>query len=117
MNASKLETGTVFGLVRQIKAGVLNTGYVEAGPTDGPAVVLLHGWPYGIHSFAEATPLLAAEGYRVIVPPSAARPDTPSTGASSPSSSGNSPHRTGPSTTTHWRGAPPPSTTPITSRL
>jgi pimeloyl-ACP methyl ester carboxylesterase len=68
MNASKPETGTAFGPVRQIEAGVLSTGYVEAGPADGPAVVLLHGWPYDIHSFAEVTPLLAAEGYRVIVP-------------------------------------------------
>jgi pimeloyl-ACP methyl ester carboxylesterase len=68
MNASKQATGTAFGPVRQTEAGVLNTGYVEAGPADGPAVMLLHGWPYDIHSFAEATPLLAAEGYRVIVP-------------------------------------------------
>lgn len=68
MNASKPETGTAFGPVQQIEAGVLNTGYVEAGPADGPAVVLLHGWPYDIHSFAEATPLLAAQGHRVIVP-------------------------------------------------
>ena len=60
--------GTSFGPVKQIAAGVLNTGYVEAGPPDGPAVVLLHGWPYDIHSFAEATPVLAAAGYRVIVP-------------------------------------------------
>jgi pimeloyl-ACP methyl ester carboxylesterase len=68
MDTSKPQTGTPFGPVKQIEAGVLNTGYVEAGPADGPAVVLLHGWPYDIHSFAEATPLLAAEGYRVIVP-------------------------------------------------
>ena len=68
MNASKAETGTLFGPVRQIEAGVLNTGYVEAGPADAPAVVLLHGWPYDIHSFAEATPVLVAAGYRVIVP-------------------------------------------------
>jgi pimeloyl-ACP methyl ester carboxylesterase len=54
--------------VKQIEAGVLNTGYVEAGPADGPAVVLLHGWPYDIHSFADVTPALAAAGYRVIVP-------------------------------------------------
>jgi pimeloyl-ACP methyl ester carboxylesterase len=59
---------TSFGPVRQIEAGVLHTGYVEAGPADGPAVMLLHGWPYDIHSFVEVTPLLAAEGYRVIVP-------------------------------------------------
>ena len=59
---------TAFGPVRQIDAGVLNVGYVDAGPPDGPAVVLLHGWPYDIHSFAEVTPLLTAVGYRVIVP-------------------------------------------------
>jgi pimeloyl-ACP methyl ester carboxylesterase len=59
---------TPFGPVLQVEAGVLSTGYVEAGPADGPAVMLLHGWPYDIHSFAEVTPLLAAAGYRVIVP-------------------------------------------------
>jgi pimeloyl-ACP methyl ester carboxylesterase len=57
-----------FGPVRQIDAGVLNVGYVDAGPADGPAVVLLHGWPYDIHSYAQVTPRLAAAGYRVIVP-------------------------------------------------
>jgi pimeloyl-ACP methyl ester carboxylesterase len=57
-----------FGPVRRIDAGVLNVGFVEAGPVDGPAVLLLHGWPYDIHSFQEVTPLLASAGYRVIVP-------------------------------------------------
>jgi pimeloyl-ACP methyl ester carboxylesterase len=57
-----------FADTRQIHAGVLNVGYVEAGLPDGPAVVLLHGWPYDIRSYAEVTPLLAAAGYRVIVP-------------------------------------------------
>jgi pimeloyl-ACP methyl ester carboxylesterase len=57
-----------FGPVVQIEAGVLDVGYVDAGPTDGPAVVLLHGWPYDIHSYAEVTPRLAAAGHRVIVP-------------------------------------------------
>jgi pimeloyl-ACP methyl ester carboxylesterase len=57
-----------FGLLRQITAGLLNVGYAEAGPAGGPAVVLLHGWPYDIHSFVEVTPLLASAGYRVIVP-------------------------------------------------
>jgi pimeloyl-ACP methyl ester carboxylesterase len=61
-------TGASFGAVRQIEAGVLDTGYVEAGPADGPAVMLLHGWPYDIHSFADVAPALAAAGYRVIVP-------------------------------------------------
>ena len=54
--------------LKQIDAGVLNVGYVEAGPIDGPAVMLLHGWPYDIHSFGEVTPRLAAAGFRVIVP-------------------------------------------------
>ena len=59
---------TSFGALKQVEAGVLSVGYVEAGPADGPAVILLHGWPYDIHSFAEVTPLLASRGYRVIVP-------------------------------------------------
>ena len=59
---------TSFGPVKQINAGVLDTGYVESGPAGGPAVMLLHGWPYDIHSFADVTPVLASAGYRVIVP-------------------------------------------------
>jgi pimeloyl-ACP methyl ester carboxylesterase len=54
--------------LKQINAGLLNVGHAEAGPTDGPAVILLHGWPYDIHSFVDVTPLLASTGYRVIVP-------------------------------------------------
>lgn len=54
--------------VRQIDAGVLNVGYVDAGPPDGPAAILLHGWPYDIHSFVDVVPLLTAAGYRVVVP-------------------------------------------------
>ncbi len=54
--------------VQQIDAGLLNVGYLEAGPTDGPAVLLLHGWPYDVHAFEEVTPRLASAGYRVIVP-------------------------------------------------
>ena len=61
-------THTTFGTLKQINAGVLNVGYAEAGPGDGPAVILLHGWPYDIHSYAEVAPLLAKVGYRVIVP-------------------------------------------------
>src|ERR1700719_1510817 len=57
-----------FGPLKQIDAGLLNVGYVEAGPADGSAVILLHGWPYDIHSFVDVTPLLASAGYRVIVP-------------------------------------------------
>jgi len=59
---------SVLGDLKQIDAGVLNVGYVDRGPADGPAVVLLHGWPYDIHSFAEVVPLLTAAGKRVIVP-------------------------------------------------
>ena len=59
---------TPFGALKQVDAGLLSVGYAEAGPADGPAVILLHGWPYDIHSFAEVTPVLAAAGYRVIVP-------------------------------------------------
>ncbi|MFI6240324.1 alpha/beta fold hydrolase [Micromonospora sp. NPDC050795] len=54
--------------LRQIDAGVLNVGYVDAGPPDGDAVILLHGWPYDIHSFADVVPLLTAAGKRVVVP-------------------------------------------------
>jgi pimeloyl-ACP methyl ester carboxylesterase len=59
---------TSFRPLKQVDAGVLNVGYAEAGPADGPAVLLLHGWPYDIHSYVEVTPLLAAAGYRVVVP-------------------------------------------------
>ncbi len=61
-------TNTPFGSLKQINAGVLNVGYAEAGPTDGPVVMLLHGWPYDIHSYVDVAPLLAKAGYRVIVP-------------------------------------------------
>ena len=61
-------TSTSFASIRQVNAGLLNIGYAEAGLADGPAVVLLHGWPYDIHSYVEVAPLLAARGYRVIVP-------------------------------------------------
>jgi pimeloyl-ACP methyl ester carboxylesterase len=61
-------THTSFASFKQVNAGVLNVGYAEDGPTGGPAVVLLHGWPYDIHSFADVAPLLASAGYRVIVP-------------------------------------------------
>src|SRR5271166_117472 len=61
-------TNTSFGPLKQIDAGLLNVGYVEAGPADGPAVILLHGWPYDIYSFVDVTPALASAGYRVIVP-------------------------------------------------
>ncbi len=61
-------TNTSFSSLKQIDAGVLNVGYAEAGPANGPPVILLHGWPYDIYSFVDVTPLLASAGYRVIVP-------------------------------------------------
>ncbi|HZZ10079.1 MAG TPA: alpha/beta hydrolase [Paraburkholderia sp.] len=68
-NGAKAGTGaTSFENLRQIDAGTLNIGYAEAGPQNGPVVILLHGWPYDIYSFVEVAPLLAAAGYRVIVP-------------------------------------------------
>jgi pimeloyl-ACP methyl ester carboxylesterase len=57
-----------FDNIRQVNAGTLNIGYAEAGPQNGPVVILLHGWPYDIYSFADVTPLLVSVGYRVIVP-------------------------------------------------
>jgi len=59
---------TPFGPVKQIDAGLLDVGYVDAGPDVGPTVLLLHGWPYDIHSYGEVAPRLAAAGYRVVVP-------------------------------------------------
>jgi len=67
-NTSAGSSVASFGAIKQINAGALNVGYAEAGPQNGPVVILLHGWPYDIHSYAEVTPLLAAAGYRVIVP-------------------------------------------------
>ncbi len=61
-------TNTSFASLKQIDAGVLNVGYAEAGPIDGPAAILLHGWPYDIYSYVDVAPLLASAGYRVIVP-------------------------------------------------
>jgi len=66
--AIKPGTNMSFGPLKQIDAGVLNVGYAEAGPSNGPAVILLHGWPYDIHSFVDVAPLLASVGYRVIIP-------------------------------------------------
>ena len=60
--------GTALGPLKQIDAGVLNVGYVDAGPSSGPTVILLHGWPYDIHAFVDVSPRLAAAGYRVIIP-------------------------------------------------
>ena len=66
--ATKPGTNTSFATTRQIDAGVLNVGYAEAGPPDGPPVMLLHGWPYDIHTYVDVAPLLAAAGYRSIIP-------------------------------------------------
>ncbi|MGA7814475.1 alpha/beta fold hydrolase [Caballeronia sp.] len=57
-----------FGPLKHVKAGVLSIAYAEAGPADGPPVLLFHGWPYDIHSFVDVAPILAAAGYRVLIP-------------------------------------------------
>jgi pimeloyl-ACP methyl ester carboxylesterase len=61
-------TDAAFGALKRVDAGLLGVGYAEAGPPASPAVILLHGWPYDIHSYVAVTPLLASAGYRVIVP-------------------------------------------------
>jgi pimeloyl-ACP methyl ester carboxylesterase len=66
--AIKPGTNTSFAPLKHVDAGVLNVGYAEAGPADGPPVILLHGWPYDIYSFVDAAPLLASAGHRVLVP-------------------------------------------------
>src|SRR5438034_3551642 len=68
INPIKPGANTSFSSLKQIDAGVLNIGYAEAGPANGPPVILLHGWPYDIYSFVDVAPLLASAGYRVIVP-------------------------------------------------
>ena len=65
---SETATRSSFGPLKQIDAGDLNVGYAELGPANGPVVLLLHGWPYDIHSYADVAPLLASAGYRAIVP-------------------------------------------------
>ncbi|HMN47128.1 MAG TPA: alpha/beta hydrolase [Povalibacter sp.] len=59
---------TSFAAMKNIQAGVLDVAYAEAGPANGKPVLLLHGWPYDIHTYVDVAPLLAAAGYRVIVP-------------------------------------------------
>ena len=65
---AKAQSNTSFGPLKYVNAGLLRVGYAEAGPAGGPVVLLLHGWPYDIHSFVDVAPLLAARGYRVLVP-------------------------------------------------
>jgi pimeloyl-ACP methyl ester carboxylesterase len=67
-SAPRRRSKSAFGPIKQVDAGLLSIGYAEAGPADGPAVLLLHGWPYDIHSYVDVAPLLASSGYRVIVP-------------------------------------------------
>ena len=67
-HAGGVGTSNAFGPLKQVHAGLLDIGYAEAGPAGGPVVILLHGWPYDIHSFVDVAPLLAAAGYRVIIP-------------------------------------------------
>jgi pimeloyl-ACP methyl ester carboxylesterase len=66
--AGPRKSAGAFGPIKQIDAGLLNVGYAESGPAKGPAVVLLHGWPYDIHTYVDVAPRLASAGYRVIVP-------------------------------------------------
>src|SRR5689334_17129210 len=66
--AIKPGTNVSFGPLKKIDAGLLNVVFAEAGPADGPPVILLHGWPYDIHSFVDIAPMLASAGYRVLVP-------------------------------------------------
>jgi pimeloyl-ACP methyl ester carboxylesterase len=61
-------TQNSFGPLKQVDAGVLSVGYAEQGPADGPPVILVHGWPYDIHTYVDAAQLLATKGYRVVVP-------------------------------------------------
>ena len=63
---ARMDAGTFFN--RLASAMKDNPPYAEDGPADGPVVLLLHGWPYDIHSYVDVAPMLAAEGYRVIVP-------------------------------------------------
>ncbi len=67
-NNSNKGKNTSFGILKQIAAGLLKVGYAEVGPPDGRPVILLHGWPYDIHTYVQVAPLLASQGYRVIVP-------------------------------------------------
>ena len=63
-----IEVNSSLGTLKQINAGLLNVGYTEAGPSNGTPVILLHGWPYDIHSYNEVVPILVAKGYHVFTP-------------------------------------------------
>jgi pimeloyl-ACP methyl ester carboxylesterase len=67
-SASPAQSHTSFASLKQVDAGVLNVGYAEDGPADGPPVILLHGWPYDIYSYVDVAPILADRGYRVLIP-------------------------------------------------
>lgn len=67
-SATAVARATPFSDIKQVKAGLLDVGYAEAGPADGKPLILLHGWPYDINSFAETSTILASKGYRVLVP-------------------------------------------------
>jgi pimeloyl-ACP methyl ester carboxylesterase len=66
--SSMVVANTTYPALKQLEAGLLNVGYADVGPSGGRPVILLHGWPYDIHSFVDVAPILAAAGYRVIVP-------------------------------------------------
>lgn len=68
IRATPIASNSGFEPLASVKAGELEIGYADAGPQDGPAVLLLHGWPYDIHSYVDVAPILAAEGYRVVIP-------------------------------------------------
>ena len=67
-SASPAQSHTSFASLKQVDAGVLDIGYAEDGPAGGPPVILLHGWPYDIYSYVDVAPILAARGYRVLIP-------------------------------------------------
>jgi len=68
LGMTSLPQVTTFGPLKQIDAGLLNVSYAEAGPANGGPMILLHGWPYDVHSYVDVAPLLAAKNYRVLVP-------------------------------------------------
>lgn len=74
--ALSAEADPAFGALKHVRAGVLDVSYAEVGPAAGPVVILLHGWPYDIHSYSAVAPLLAAQGYRVLIPAARGYGDT-----------------------------------------